>query len=72
LIIHVNIQISPGETIPRRSPTRLATEVLQAIDGDPATDVVHVTVNAVGSVGQVPGAPPPAASVELPEPEPDA
>jgi len=55
VIISVNIQVSPGETIPRRSPTRLATEVMQAIDGDPANDVVYVTVNASGSIGQAPG-----------------
>jgi hypothetical protein len=49
--INVTIQIGPGETVPRRSPTRLATEVLQAVDGDPATDTVHVTINASGSIG---------------------
>ena len=49
--VNVNIQIGPGDTVPRRSPARIATEVMQALDADPEQDTVYVTINASGSVG---------------------
>jgi hypothetical protein len=68
--VNVQIQLGPGEyaaDLPGNSE-ELAQRIFEVVEGDPAKDVVYVTINDSGTAGNVPIPPP---IVDPPPVDPD-